>query len=361
MAFRITTHKARTTKDGTAFSARHLDRHFDLKKAKHIDPARTHLNRYVEFDVCDNRTLHHKKSKDLQGHELVVYERLFKKRLDAINERYIAQRHKERCKTLKQYYRSPQSCPDEYLIYIGDKDSHTNSDTLSRAATKLITVLQEKYPDNFIPLSIALHRDELGIGEDGEGAHIHFRCVWIYSDKSGIKASISQGMKAAGIQLPDEDSETKRSNNRQMTFSQEIRDTFADICEQDFGLEIEREARDSSRAGKDLVTYQRDQAQQDIKKLEKERSEIQAVVAQEARKAEQLKSEVDGLTKQKNRLETALNRLKSILLPIQSFFTRLSSIRLGKGRTAPDELMLTSDGATAYDALKELETVDDRA
>ena len=51
MAYRITTHKARTTKDGTAFSARHLDRHFDLKKAKHIDPTRTHLNRYVEFHV----------------------------------------------------------------------------------------------------------------------------------------------------------------------------------------------------------------------------------------------------------------------------------------------------------------------
>ncbi|MBQ9167124.1 MAG: hypothetical protein IJX67_01785 [Oscillospiraceae bacterium] len=360
MAYRITTHKARTTKDGTAFSARHLDRHFDLKKAKHIDSTRTHLNRYVEFDVHDDGSLNHKKSKDLQGHELAVYERLFRKRLDTINERYRAQRHKERCKTLKQYYRSPQSCPDEYLIYIGDKDNHADSDTLKRAATKLISVIQSKYPDHFIPLSIALHRDELGIGEDGEGSHLHFRCVWIYADKTGTKASISQGMKAAGIQLPNEDLEAKRSNNRQMTFSQEIRDTFADICEQDFGLEIEREARDSSRAGKDLVTYQRDQALQDIQRFKNERSKIQSETALEAQRRDELAEEVAVLTKKKHRLETAVERLKAILLPIQNFFTRLSTIRLGKGRTALDELMLTNDGATAYSALKELHELDER-
>ncbi len=361
MAYRITTHKARTTKDGTAFSARHLDRHFDLKKAKHIDPTRTHLNRYVEFDVHDDGSLHHKKSKNLQEHELVVYEKLFKKRLDTVNARYIAQRHKERCKTLKQYYRSPQSCPDEYLIYIGDKDNHADSDTLKCAATKLISVIQSKYPNHFIPLSIALHRDELGIGEDGEGSHLHFRCVWVYTDKSGTKASISQGMKAAGIQLPDEESDAKRCNNRQMTFSQEIRDTFADICEQDFGLEIEREARDSSRAGKDLVTYQRDQALQDIHKLKSKCLEMRAQAALEAQRRDKLAEEVAALTKKKRHLEAAVERIKTILLPIQNFFTRLGRIRLGKNRTALDELMLSSEGATAYDALKDLQNMDERS
>ncbi len=356
MAYRITTHKARTTKDGTAFSARHLDRHFDLKKAKHIDPTRTHLNRYVEFHVDEDGTLHHKKSRNLQAHELAVYRKLFQKRLDAMNARYVAQRHPEKCKTLEQYYRSPQSCPDEYLLYIGDAGNHPGSDVLKAAGSELIRRLQKKYSKNFIPLCVATHLDERG------AVHLHLRVIFISTtDKNGVKVSITKGMKEAGIALPDAEKPEHKYNNRQMAFSEEIRNTFADICEQEFGLEIEREARDSSRAGKDLVTYQRDQAQQDIKKLEKERSEIQAVVAQEARKAEQLKSEVDGLTKQKNHLESALSRLKSILVPIQNFFTRLSSIRLGKGRTALDELMLTSDGATAYDALKELETVDERA
>lgn len=354
MGYRITTHKARTTKDGTAFSARHLDRKFDLKKAKHIDPTRSHLNRYVEFNVDDDGVLHHAKSKNIQAHELNIYKKLFGGRLDAVNARYIAQRHKEKCKTLKQYYRSPQSCPDEYLIYIGDKDNHASSEILASAASELIRILQKKYPDNFIPLAIALHRDELGVGEDGEGAHLHFRCVWICSDKDGKKASITKGMKEAGIQLLEEDAETKRSNNRQMTFSQEIRDTFADICEQRFGLEIEREARDASQSGKDLATYQRDQAKLDTERLKNECSELRAVVVQEAQEAAVLKEQVEALIDQKNRLEAKLERLKAVLLPIQKLFTKLASIRIGK-RSALDEVLLDADICPAYDALRNLE------
>ena len=354
MGYRITTHKARTTKDGTAFSARHLDRHFDLKKAKHIDPTRSHLNRYVQFTVDDNGVLHHEKSKNIQAHEINVYRNLFEERLKTVNARYITQRHKEKCKTLNQYYRSPQSCPDEYLIYIGDKDNHASSEILTSAASELIRVLQKKYPENFIPLAIALHRDELGIGEDGEGAHLHFRCVWICSDKDGKKASITKGMKEAGIQLPNQDAETKRNNNRQMTFSQEIRDTFADICEHHFGLEIEREARDASQSGKDLATYQRDQAQKDTERLQNECSELRIVAAQEAQKRDALVEEVATLTKKKNRLEAAIERLRTILLPIQRLFSKLSTIHIGANRTALDEVLSDAETAPSYDAIEAL-------
>ena len=355
MAYRITTHKARTTKDGTAFSARHLDRHFDLKKAKHIDPTRTHLNRYVEFHVDEDGPLHHKKSKNLQAHELAVYRKLFQKRLDTMNKRYIAQRHPEKCKTLEQYYRSPQSCPDEYLIYIGDTGNNPGADVLKAAGSELIRYLQKKYSKNFIPLCVATHLDERG------AAHLHLRGIFISTtDKNGIKVSITKGMKEAGIALPDAEKPEHKYNNRQMAFSEEIRNTFADICEQEFGLEIEREARDSSRAGKDLVTYQRDQALQELHEFKNECSEIRAETALEAQKRDELVEEVAVLTKKKRRLEAAVERLKAILLPIQNFFTRLSTIRLGKDRTALDELMLTNDGATAYSALKELRELDER-
>lgn len=356
MAYRITTHKARTTKDGTAFSARHLDRHFDLKKAKHIDPTRTHLNRYVEFHVDEDGTLHYKKSKNLQAHELAVYRKLFQKRLDTMNERYIAQRHPEKCKTLEQYYRSSQSCPDEYLIYIGDTGNNPGGDVLKAAGSELIRRLQKKYSKNFIPLCVATHLDERG------AVHLHLRGIFISTtDKNGVKVSITKGMKEAGIALPDAEKPEHKYNNRQMAFSEEIRNTFADICEQEFGLEIEREARDSSRAGKDLVTYQRDQALQELHEFKNECSKIQAEVALERQRQDELTEDIAALAKKKRGLEAAVERLKAILLPIQNFFTRLSTIRLGKGRTALDELMLTNDGATAYDALKELETIDDRA
>ncbi len=355
MALRITTHKGRTTKSGTPYSARHLDRKFDLKKAKHIDPTRVYLNRYVEFDVDENGILHHAKSNNIQEHELAVYERLFKLRLDAINDRYKARRHKEKCKSVKQYYCSPQSCPDEYLIYIGNKDAHASSEVLTNAASELIRVLQKKYAENFIPLSIALHRDELGIGEDGEGAHLHFRCVWICADKDGTKASITQGMKAAGIRLPDDASEVKRGNNRQMEFSKEIRETFADICEKNFGLEIEREARSSSEAGKDLVTYQRDQAKIEVQMLEEKRLQVQSEAALEAHRKERLTAEVCALTSKKASLEATLSRLKSILLPVQKLFAKLQTYRINSTRTVLDDILLDASTAPAYEAIRELD------
>lgn len=367
MALRITAHKGKTTPAGVAYSARHLDRKFNLDKAPHIDQTRTHLNRYLKFEVDDNGELHYEKPKDIQAHELSVYEKLFKTRLKAINDRYIARRHKEKVRTLKQYYSSVQGCPDEYLIYIGNQDNHASSDILHDATLKLISKLQKKYPKNFIPLSASLHRDELGIGEDGEGAHIHFRCCWVCTDKDGLKVSITQGMKAAGVPLPKDDSAETRCNNRQMQFSQEIRDIFADICEQDYGLEIERVARDSSRAGKDLVTYQRDQALLDIQKLENTRSNICAEAALEAQKRDELAEEVAVLNKKKSLLETTLRGLeksaeylRKIVLPIQRFFERLAGIRLPKGRSALDELLLDSEITPAYDALKELQNMDER-
>ena len=349
MAYRITTHKARTAKDGTAFSARHLDRHFDLKKAKHIDPARTHLNRYVEFHVDEDGTLHHKKSKNLQAHELAVYRKLFQKRLDTMNERYIAQRHPEKCKTLEQYYRSSQSCPDEYLLYIGDAGNNPGGDVLKAAGSELIKRLQAKYSKNLIPLSVATHLDEQG------ACHLHFRLIFISTtDKNGVKVSLTKGMKEAGIALPDVEKPEHKYNNRQMAFSEEIRDTFADICEQQFGLEIEREARDSSMAGKDLVTYQRDQALQDIEKFKNECSQIRSKTALEAQRRDELAEEVAVLTKKKSRLEAAVERLRTILLPIQRLFSKLSTIHIGANRTALDEVLSDAEMAPSYDAIEAL-------
>ena len=273
-----------------------------------------------------------------------------------MNERYIAQRHPEKCKTLEQYYRSPQSCPDEYLIYIGDTDNNPGADVLKAAGSELIRRLQKKYSKNFIPLCVATHLDEQG------AAHLHLRGIFISTtDKNGVKVSITKGMKEAGIALPDAEKPEHKYNNRQMAFSEEIRNTFADICEQEFGLEIEREARDSSRAGKDLVTYQRDHARQELQEFKNECSAIRAEAALETQRKDELAEEVAALTKKKRRLEAAVERLKAILFPIQNFFTRLSNIRLGKNRTVLDELMLTSDGATAYHAITELDAIDERS
>ena len=55
------------------------------------------------------------------------------------------------------------------------------------------------------------------------------------------------------------------------------------------------------------------------------------------------------------KLEKAVEQLKKTVLPIQKFFERLASIRLGKDRSALDELLLNANVTHAYDAIKELD------
>jgi len=359
MAFRITTHRAKTTKNGEAFSARHLDRKFDISNAPHIDPSRTYLNRYMKFDVKEDGTLSCEEPKNIQAHEISVYKQLFQTSLEARNKKCVARRHKDERKTIRQYYASPKSCPDEYLIYIGDKDNHASSETLYEATMKLISVLEKKYHGYLVPLSASLHRDERGIGEDEEGSHIHFRCLWKCDTPQGPKVSISQGMKEAGIPLPQESAANSRYNNRLISFTKEIRETFADICEQDFGLEIERVAKDPTKAGKDLIIYQRDQALQDIQQFEQKNAEIQAEVAQSAQQAAKLQEEVEVLSTRKSNLTRALNRLAEIFLPVHRLFEKLGSIRIGN-RTVLDDIIQDADTAKSYEALQKLAEWDER-
>ena len=58
-------------------------------------------------------------------------------------------------------------------------------------------------------------------------------------------------------------------------------------------------------------------------------------------------------------LEKTVEHFKKTVLPIQNFFDKLANIRLWKGHSALDEL-LDSDAPT-YDALREIEEMDERS
>ena len=95
------------------------------------------------------------------------------------------------------------------------------------------------------------------------------------------------------------------------------------------------------------------------------RSKSQAEAALEAQRRDELAVEVVELTKKKTILESALRglekaveRLKKTIGPIQKFFEKLSNIKLWKGHSALDELL--DNDASAYNALKEFEEMDER-
>ena len=126
---------------GRQGSAKHNDRNFDLRKAPHIDEARTGNN-----VVGSLRGL---KGATLEEQELDYYQRVYGAGIDARNKRYLAQRHPERCKTPEAYYRGSKTRPEEMILQIG---SHVDG---SATPEQLRTCLQEylaelnEYSDRF--------------------------------------------------------------------------------------------------------------------------------------------------------------------------------------------------------------------
>ena len=119
-----------------------------------------------------------------------------------------------------------------------------------------------------------------------------------------------------------------------MVFSEEIRETFADICEQMYGLEIEREARDASKSGKDMAAYQRDKAVEEVEILTQERDKLQEEVSA---------------------LKRVISRFKRILTPLIKLIDKPSNIHTRGGKSALDEVVEGSEMSESLDALQEPE------
>lgn len=276
---RMTIHNARTSKLG-AFTPRHNDRNFDISHAEHIDPERTKDNIYWNWMNDPEATF--------EDAEKEFYEQHCRTHLDAINQRYLEQRHPERVRTMDEYRKSPRTCPEETLLIIGNKDEHLPPKTL-RAICEKLKDWEEKQIPGLKVLDIAYHGDE-------EGApHIHMRRAWIYRDENGTE-SISQGkaLEGAGIPLPHPDKPQGRNNNRKQTFSRQERQALYEIC-RGYGLEslLETQPREKSKSGRELEDYKAGKAEERARA-----AEMRARVAEEkTRQAETSLDKIKGATK----------------------------------------------------------------
>lgn len=246
---RMTIHNARTSKKFGAFTPRHNDRNFDISHAEHIDPERTKGNIYWNWTGRADITF--------EDAEKEFYEQHCRTHLDAVNQRYLEQRHPERVRTMDEYRKSPRTCPEETLLMIGNKDEHLPPKTLRAICEKLKDWEEKQIPDLKV-LDIAYH------GDEGGAPHIHMRRAWIYRDENGTE-SISQGkaLEGAGIPLPHPDRPQGRNNNRKQTFSQQERQALYEIC-RGYGLEslLETKPRERSRSGRELEDYKASKAEE---------------------------------------------------------------------------------------------------
>lgn len=251
---RATIHNGRTSHLG-AFTPRHNDRNFNISHAEHIDPERVRNNRYWNWTG---------KEITFEAAEIAFYEKHIRKHLDAQNARYTAQRHAERAKTMDEYRRSPQTCPEEVILQIGKRGDTIPADMMARIIQEQINWEQKQFPGLKV-LNVALHMDEQG------APHIHERRAWVYTDRDGnLAISQNKSLEQMGVELPNPNKPRSRFNNRKMTCSRMCREHLLQIC-REHGLEIEEIPQEKSKSGRTLEDYKAGEAEKRAADAERRR------------------------------------------------------------------------------------------
>lgn len=271
---RATIHNGRTSHLG-AFTPKHNDRQFNISHAEHIDPERVGNNRYWNWTGNPETTF--------EAAEQAFYEKHIRKHLDAQNARYKAQRHAERAKTMDEYRRSPQTCPEEVILMIGKAGDTIPADMMARIIQEQINWEQKTFPGVKV-LDVALHMDEQG------APHIHERRAWVYTDKDGNTAiSQNKSLEQMGVELPNPDRPRGRFNNRKQVFSRMCREHLLQIC-REHGLEIEEIPQEKSQSGRTLEDYKANEAEKRAAEAEKRAAEADRRREFSERAAESAKS-----------------------------------------------------------------------
>lgn len=300
-SMRITTNNSRRSAGGRVYSPRHNDRTFSVENAPHINHARTADNwewTWLENDgvLCS-----------FEDAEREYYARHISDHLQAVNRRYEAQRHSERVKTIDEYRKAPQSCPEETIVCIGNRKHHPDPSELLAAYLELQHWQQQTYPQLHV-LDYAMHLDEQG------APHIHERHVWTYTDANGhLAIGQARALQQMGIQRPHPEQPQSRYNNAKQTYTQAVRAKFVEICQQR-GLEIETTPRERSQSGLTLIEYQARQEEQRLQGLQREADNLEidrlldTIIPsiEEEQAQEQLHSmqmQTDALQEQRDRLQ----------------------------------------------------------
>lgn len=369
---RTMVHSERRKSNGKAFNPRHNSRSGSIGSHILENPARE--NYYITLDFDGKATLH--KKVDFEAHEKEFYE-AFRPALNAQNERHKKKGNHKRVMTMRQYREAHP--PEEIVFQVGDKNQEIREDVTRQAVAKWIDYMIKKYGSRYKIVDVAIHYDEPGSGggvcADGTtsknlSGHCHIRAVYCAESKDGWIVSENQALTQLGIPY-DESRPRSRYNNPKITFTREARELFNQLVEeQNIAVETvparpgKRSMSKEEYIAAQLREHQKE-LQDEVEELSNECLEIQTEAVLEAQRRDQLVDEVVVLTKKKSFLESTLRGLektveyfKKTVLPIQKFFEKLSNIRLWKGHSALDELL--DNDASAYNALKELEEMDER-
>lgn len=248
---RVAHHNARKRKDGKVLTkSKHNDRTFDISKASHIDVSRQDLNFY-----CMNPDLGID-AKTFAEQESIFYESRFSEHISKTNERAIKSRHKERMISAESMQKNPRTCPEESLIYFGDKEHDVPREVMLQMVQEFLDWRKKEYP-LCVSLNWALHCDENG------AKHVHDRHVWLAHEKDG-HLIINQNKSFAQMGYANSN---KQYDNAKKDFSIRCREKQIEIA-RSHGFEIE-EVPEYGKGGQDLADFKLKKAEERIAELEK--------------------------------------------------------------------------------------------
>ena len=250
---------------------KHNDRNFDLSLAEHIDQSRLNKNLYWNF-YTNRIYTHEEKIKEnilsFSDAENAFYDTNFVDGLNAKNERYIKNRHKERVQTMQQYQYHEKTCPLETIFQFGDKSHKIPMGKFQQIFLEQIEWEQKTFP-NVVIVDWAIHGDETV-------DHAHTRAVFKAHDKDGhLIVNKTKALKEMGLERPDLSKKPSRYNNVMITYTQMCRDNLLEVCKK-YGLDdINYEPQKASKSGKTLQQYQYEEDKKKMKELVKRNEEIQ--------------------------------------------------------------------------------------
>lgn len=248
------------------------------------------------------------KDKSFSGdtHAREIYAELYQDGLETRNETYTKQGHKERCKTIDDWYNDDKYRARETIIQIGNhKDTTLDKehiedikkvrDELQACIEQYALEYTEKYGSNYKVLNWTIHCDEIETGS----VHAHLQDTFFIKDKDGnFTPNQNKALEQMGVKLPNPEKKKSLHNSLIKSFTAEQRQRFTEICKE-HGLEVE------------LYDAAKITERNDSKTLHQNTIHLDAEIEEKQKQVEKLQDSIDELIPERNRLSSEKETLKS--------------------------------------------------
>lgn len=269
--------------NGRTGSAKHNDRNFDLEKSDHIRSGYNNLYWNCYDGFYDDKTKTGQMA--FEDVERKFYTENYAQAQEAINARYIKNRHQEKCKTIDDLLKGAHTRPEETILQIGSqKTGYPSAEVLGRCLLELLEEFK-KYESNIHILDFAIHLDELT-------PHAQLRKVYDYDTPEGKRMGQDKALKALGFNLKNQNKKRGQYNNRKQSFDEHIRERWYTILKE-HGLEIDTVPKEEAPGHLDSLNFKTQEEKKRYEETHQARLEEESKLQETHKRIDKLYEESD--------------------------------------------------------------------